>query len=251
VHSTKLDSPSPHFSLQHLVWPPLHFAQLPTSESLQVELLYMHNTLVHPPKMGIPTGFLQTMLHHASGQVQNSSVGEAWLAFSKCELCMAAYSRALKVRGAGGLPSAQCPVPVALPGTCRSFHRPAPCHCAPPHRPWRRRGELAQRAAGALGAACGVASAPPPPQVRTARLPAATFKVAASHFLDSAELHRWLAEFKDGILADAGVRVRVVYVWGGGVGVGLLAGRGGAAGGAGLLAGRGCWQGGAAGGADS
>jgi hypothetical protein len=77
----------------------MHFSQLPATESLQVQLVYMHNTLVHPPKMGIPTGFLQTMLHHVSGQVQNSSVAEAWLAFSKCELCMAAYSRALKVGG--------------------------------------------------------------------------------------------------------------------------------------------------------
>jgi hypothetical protein len=91
---------------QHLIWPPLHFSQLPATESLQVQLVYMHNTLVHPPKMGIPTGFLQTMLHHVSGQVQNSSVAEAWLAFSKCELCMAAYSRALKVGGGG----AQCGV---------------------------------------------------------------------------------------------------------------------------------------------
>ncbi len=82
---------------QHLIWPPLQFSQLPTHESLQVELVYMHNTLAHPPQVGIPSGFLSAMLHHASGGVQNSSVNEAWLAFSKCETCSAAYSNALKV----------------------------------------------------------------------------------------------------------------------------------------------------------
>jgi hypothetical protein len=51
------------------------------------------------------------------------------------------------------------------------------------------------------------------PQVRTARLPASTFKVASSHFLDSDELHRWLAEYQDGILADAGARGQLLLLW--------------------------------------
>jgi hypothetical protein len=43
-----------------------------------------------------------------------------------------------------------------------------------------------------------------PLQVRTARVPAPTFRVASSHFLDSAILHDWLKEYQEVILADAG-----------------------------------------------
>jgi hypothetical protein len=59
---------------------------------------------------------------------------------------------------------------------------------------------------------------PAPPQVRTARVPAPSFRVASSHFLDSSVLHEWLKEYQDAILADAG-GCGWLGVWRGGCGL--------------------------------
>ncbi|WIA30989.1 hypothetical protein OEZ86_001032 [Tetradesmus obliquus] len=188
---------------QHLVWPPLHHGKLSYNPKLEVHLVYMVEALQRPaPGNGrVDVAALQQQLQ-AVGQPlgQQVTVLEHFVMFSTCDHCVAAYSGmgyGCSSSSCGIQRVCACPVCVAaLQQQLQAVGQPlgqqvtvlehfvmfSTCeHCVAAY-------------SGALKA-------------RTSRAPGAkgSFKLAVSHYLDLPDLERWLAEWREALLSEAGV----------------------------------------------
>uniref|UniRef100_A0A7S0RHP8 DUF7906 domain-containing protein n=1 Tax=Chlamydomonas leiostraca TaxID=1034604 RepID=A0A7S0RHP8_9CHLO len=86
-------------AVQHHVWPPLQHGQARFARTLAVEVIHMHDTL-SPPADKLAEGEIQSVLSAALGGLQSVTVHESWVSFATCDLCVAAYSSALRTRTA-------------------------------------------------------------------------------------------------------------------------------------------------------
>ncbi|GIL88964.1 hypothetical protein Vretimale_16242 [Volvox reticuliferus] len=90
-------------AIRHLVWPPLQHAKLALprpsgASSLVVQVVHIHDTLAIPPQ-SLQRLVIQKELERAlSGSAMTVEVRESFLSFAMCDLCVNAYTNALRVR---------------------------------------------------------------------------------------------------------------------------------------------------------
>ncbi|MEW5315415.1 MAG: hypothetical protein WDW38_006846 [Sanguina aurantia] len=82
---------------QHLVWPPLQHTRIRHYAQVTVAVVHMHDTL-GPPPQHFRAEALRELLGAGLVVVTDIVVKEAWLSFAECDLCVAAYTSALKTR---------------------------------------------------------------------------------------------------------------------------------------------------------
>uniref|UniRef100_A0A383W0V6 DUF7906 domain-containing protein n=1 Tax=Tetradesmus obliquus TaxID=3088 RepID=A0A383W0V6_TETOB len=219
---------------QHLVWPPLHHGKLSYNPKLEVHLVYMVEALQRPaPGNGrVDVAALQQQLQ-AVGQPlgQQVTVLEHFVMFSTCDHCVAAYSGCLCACAAfrGRLQQLQAVgQPLGQQVTVlEHFVMFSTCdHCVAAYSGCLQHGErLLQQQLQAVGQPLGqqvtvlehfvmfstcdhcVAAYSGALKARTSRAPGAkgSFKLAVSHYLDLPDLERWLAEWREALLSEAGV----------------------------------------------
>jgi len=84
---------------QHMLWPPLLHSHVSLKPKVVVQVIHMHDSL-GPPTDRLKQESLARLLNQALGGLQSVEVVESWLSFAGCDLCVAAYTSALKVHNA-------------------------------------------------------------------------------------------------------------------------------------------------------
>ncbi|KAG1672062.1 hypothetical protein FOA52_008938 [Chlamydomonas sp. UWO 241] len=90
---------------QHMAWPPVLHEEIARKPSVHIQIVHMHDTLGPPPDR-LDQQHIASQLRLALDGMQDVSVKEIWLPFAHCDVCVAAYASALKLRTAredGGL----------------------------------------------------------------------------------------------------------------------------------------------------
>lgn len=77
---------------QHLVWPPLQTSDLPVYREVHVQVMYIYQTLLRP----LATVDISHIRSQLEGLGQKVVVEEHMVSFAHCDLCVTAYTRALK-----------------------------------------------------------------------------------------------------------------------------------------------------------
>lgn len=200
------------------MWPPLHHGELVFKPNVAVHLIYLHQSLLAPPSH-VSAGALQRELAKGVAGLQEVVVHEHWISFSTCDHCVTAYAR-WAVKGAWGIcRHAICGLSTTLaaPAPAASLHplllpcfvgvMPSCClplACPPPS-------SAASLQPSLLNSDTTPNShAPyPPPSALRARTGRSTDKhgmhMSVTQYLDVAELERWMGEWREALLSEAGI----------------------------------------------
>ncbi|GIL53230.1 hypothetical protein Vafri_8887 [Volvox africanus] len=90
-------------AIHHLAWPPLQHAKLALprpsgASSLVIQVIHIHDTLAIPPQSLDRLAIQKELERALSGSAMTVDVRESFLSFSMCDLCVNAYTNALRVR---------------------------------------------------------------------------------------------------------------------------------------------------------
>jgi hypothetical protein len=84
-------------AVNHYVWPPLLHGDVKRADKVMLQIVHMHESLGPPPDR-LDQKAIESILASSLNGVQEVTVAESWLPFAHCEVCVAAYSLARKVK---------------------------------------------------------------------------------------------------------------------------------------------------------
>lgn len=91
-------------SCQHLLWPPVMHSHMKPAKKLDIHVIHMHDTLVAPTHRTLGLDLMQDQLQRSpAAQATEISISQSSISFARCNLCVAAYNNALRLRNGRAL----------------------------------------------------------------------------------------------------------------------------------------------------
>lgn len=84
-------------AVQHLAWPPIQHNSVAAYQSVEVRVMHIHDTL-QVPRSGVNAEAIKAALAPTLAGAIDVDVKESFISFAQCDVCVAAYTSAVRVR---------------------------------------------------------------------------------------------------------------------------------------------------------